>query len=473
MKQALKTKEQMMNKIRICLFIYSVCFVNTLFVNTAFALQSIDTLVNQGKLSVSVSLAQDEQHIVGQALVVSIEVATDRWFATGSRVQNFTLPNVVMQANNITTINGSKRIQGQTWAMQTHEITLYPTLAGKYTLPALNVDVSINTENDGIVSGVLKTQTSAFIISLPEALNGIDSFIVSPEVTLTIEGQFDIDKNYAIGEALTQTITITARDTPAMMIPELNFIHMNNETSGVTTKNTSEKTKHSTLGGISVYRKPAQVFDKSTRGVLLGSRVESSTYIFEQTGNYVLPKQIIYWWNSQSNTLEELVIPASSWAVSGGGLTNMSHANHNLRNIKFSLKSVIILGISLFFAFFVYLVFAKHENLTILYKKLTKYDQRQLRQNFLKSIAKNEYVVSTQYLYQYALIVNKYAEVKSLPLTERLNELAFQATLNQEVAVSFPMSDAKALIKEIDTLSGKSTKSIRFPPNKVIMLNKK
>jgi len=453
-----------MNKIFISLLL---CF--SILSSLANAAQTINYLVDQGKLTINLSIKQDDPQIVGQALVVSIDVATDRWFSTGSRVQNFTLANVVMQANNITTINGNKRIKGQTWAMQTHEIILYPTSAGNYTLPALNVDVSVNTENDGIISGVLSTQATSFNIALPEELKGIEHFIVSPKVTLSIDGQFEDDKEYAVGEAITQTITITASDTPAMMIPEVNLINVSNEA------NAGDKTRvgEASLDGISIYHKPAQIFDKSNRGTLIGSRVESFTYIFEKSGSYTLPERIIYWWNSQLNTLEELVIPTVSWNVSGTGITNVNQGNYSISDLRFNLKAVITFSISLIFSFFVYLLFTKRENLTIIYKKLTKYEQRQLRQVFLKSIAKNQYIVSTQYLYQYALIVNKYAEVKSLPLTERLNELAFQATLNQEVAVSFPMSDAKALIKEIDTLTGKPTKSISFPPNETIMLNKK
>jgi hypothetical protein len=464
----IKTKELMMNKIRISLFI---CF--TCIVNTAFAVQSIDELVNQDKLSLSVTVAQKEQQIVGQALIISIEVATDRWFATGSRVQSFVLPNVVMQANNIITINGSKRIKGQTWAMQTHEITLYPTLAGNYTLPALNVDVSVNTENGGIVSGVLSTQETNFTIVLPEALIGIDNFIVSPEVTLTIEGQFDVDKKYAVGEAVTQTITVTANDTPAMMIPEINLL--NGSVNARVNKESNEESNVSetVLDGISIYQKTAQVFDKYNRGSLLGSRVESFTYIFEKSGNYILPERIIYWWNSQSNTLEKLVIPSSSWVVSNGGLSNINQTTYNISNIKFSLRTVIILSVSLFIAIVFVGFYVKRQHLVALYKKITHYEQRKLRQNFLNSIANKKSIESTQYLYQYALIVNKYAEVKSLPLTEKLNQCVFQPTPSQEIAINFSLSDAKRLIKQIDNLTKKKMKEVNFAPDKAISLNKK
>jgi len=464
-----------MNKIQFSLFISLVFFVNAFFASKAFAVQNISTvddLVNQGKLSISVEIGKNKQQIVGQALVLSIEISTDRWFATGSRVQGFTLANVVMLANNITTINGSERIKGQTWAMQTHEITLYPTLAGNYVLPSLNVDVSVNTEDDGIVSGVLSTQESSFTIELPEDLNGLDSFIVSSEVTLTIDGLFDADKSYAIGEAITQTITITASDTPAMMIPELNFIPMN-QILEETEDGTSNKTTQPRLEGISIYRKPAQVFDKSNRGSLLGSRVESFTYIFEKAGHYVLPKQIIYWWNSQSNSLEEIVVPAAAWTVSGAGLTNIGQGNNTLSDIQLNFRIVLILAISSLILAMAYLFFVKRLFLLSFYKKITHYEQRKLSKQFLKRISKHEYLMASQYLYQYALVVNKQTEIKALPLMQKLNQLAFQADSSRNVALKFSVSDAKVLIKQIDTLTIEINKRANFSVTEAIELNHK
>jgi len=449
----------MMNNALISLF---VCFC--LFSRTAFAVQTIDNLINQDKLIISLAVNESELQIVGQALVVSIEIATDRWFATGTNVQNFALTDVVMQANNIATINGSKRVKGQSWATQTHEITLYPTLAGSYQLPEINVNVSVNTENDGIITGVISTKETGFSIALPEALIGIENFIVSPEVILTIDGQFDADKNYSIGEAITQTITITASDTPAMMIPEINL-------TNISEANKSGKTKEETAEGISIYHKPAQVFDKSNRGSLSGSRVESFTYIFEKSGNYVLAEQVIYWWNSQSNTLETLLIPASSWSVSGQGSIRQQQSITRLRDLNFNLATLFVIALTFLVLTLAYLIFIKHHQLISFYKKVTKYEQRQLRRQFLSCITKKEYLIATQILYQYSLTLGNHAEVKSYTLTEQLNQLAFQGNPSKGSSLTFSINDAKSLIKQIARNTAKNAKESNFTHNEAIKLN--
>jgi hypothetical protein len=449
----------MMNKALISFFI---CFC--LFSRTAFALQTIDNLVKQDKLTISLTVNESDQQIVGQALVVSVEVATDRWFATGTRVQGFTLTDVVMQANNIVTINGSKRIKGQSWATQTHEITLYPTLAGSYLLPEIKVDVSVNTENDGIITGVLNTHQAGFNISLPEALIDIDNFIVSPEVTLNIDGQFDADKNYSIGEAITQTITITASDTPAMMIPEINL-------TNISEVNTSDKPTEITTEGISIYHKPAQVFDKSNRGSLSGSRVESFTYIFEKSGDYILAEQVIYWWNSQSNTLETLLIPASSWSVSGQGFIKQQQSIFGLRDLHFNLATLLVIVLSFLALTLAYLIYRKRQQLITFYKKVTKHKQRQLRRQFLSYITNKEYLLATQALYQYSLTLSKPAEIKNYRLTEQLNQLAFQSNPDKNCSLTFSLADAKLLIKQIANNAAANAKQSNFTANETIKLN--
>jgi len=459
-----------MNKKIISLVGFIIIICQFAVLPTVNAATNIEDLVNQGKLTISLNINQKEQQIVGQALILSIEVSTDRWFATGSQVQPFTLKNVVMQANNTTTINGSKRIKGQTWAMQTHEITLYPTASGLYQVPPIGVDISINTESDGIISGVLSTKEQSFHIKLPAALQGIEHFIVSPQVTLSIDGQFDQEKDYAIGEAITQTITITASDTPAMMITPINLLTHNKATDTKPTNDKAILTGLSAQPGLSIYSKPAQVFDKSNRGSLLGTRIESFTYIFEQAGNYTLDEQVIYWWNSQSNTLEHLLIPSSTWTVSGGGLSQVSLSNR-FQVFNFTTEIVVSLVIIIFLLILIYLGFVKRHYLSVLYNKLTKREQRLLRCRFLNSVTKKNYVYATQYLYQYELLSKTQVNEKDSSLSDKLNQLAFNDNNVEKGRLSFSIDEAKALIREIDTCVSKKNKTANFSINERINLS--
>jgi hypothetical protein len=446
----------MMNKQLITLLTF-IC--QLVVIPTAIAAQSIENLVNQDKLTITAKINEKQQHIVGQAIVITIEISTERWFATGSQIQYFTLTDVVMQANNVTTINGSRRTNGETWVTQTHEITLYPTTYGDYQVPSINVDVSVNTENDGIISGVLSTQEITFNITLPEELKNIDNFIVSPQVNLTIDGQFDEAKDYVVGEAVTQTITINASNIPAMMIPPMTLV-----------VNGGRNDDKSAVDGVSIYHKPAQIFDKSNRGTLLGTRVESFTYIFEKPGSYTVDEQVIYWWNSQSNTLERLLIPSSTWNVSGGGLSQVSPDDY-IKGVHFTVEKTMALVIVIALLIVIFLSFRKRHDLSTLYHKLTKREQRLLRKSFFICITNSNYLAATQYLYQYTLVSDKKTLNKSCPLSIKLNQLAFNGNKTEKTTVSFTINEAKALIKEIDTSSSIEIKKANFTPNERIKLN--
>jgi hypothetical protein len=450
-----------MNKNPLQLIILLGFISQLMLINTATG-ETLEKLVAQGKLNVSLQINSTEPQIVGQALIIAIEVSTDRWFAGGSQLQHFSLKNVVMQANNISTINGNKRINGQTWVTQTHEITLYPTKSGRYYIEPIKVDISVNTEVNGIVSGTLTTLADSFDIELPEALIGIENFIVSPQVHLNIEGDFDKEKEYAVGEAVTQTITIIANDTPAMMIPPIDSI--------INSHPTEKKPSTTEIPGLSIYHKPAKVFDKSNRGILTGTREESFTYIFEKAGSYVIDEQVIYWWNIESNSLEKLIIPASTWSVSGSGFNQVvQQSTFTLLN----LNAIINLFLIILLFILSYLGFKNRLWIFGIYSRVTKREQRLLKNHFFKEISNKNYVAATKYLYQYQLLLNHQTSSIGCELMNKLNHLAFNVSIEEITPLSFSMIEAKALINEMSLASTKNNSIAYFTPDKRIELNKK
>ncbi|MFQ3338469.1 MAG: hypothetical protein ACI9VO_001252, partial [Colwellia sp.] len=89
----------MMNNKRMTLLVFILHICQLTLIANATEVHNIEDLVNQGKLTISLKVNKKEQQIVGQALVLAIEVSTDRWFTTGSQIQQFTLKNVVIPAN--------------------------------------------------------------------------------------------------------------------------------------------------------------------------------------------------------------------------------------------------------------------------------------------------------------------------------------------------------------------------------------
>ncbi|RHW76981.1 BatD family protein [Colwellia sp. RSH04] len=425
------------------LYVMKVIFL-ALLLNIKLSYASpLETLIQDKQLTITTTMKSANNPIVGQPVTLSIEIATNRWFSAGTRLKPFKIANAVTLSSSELAINGSKRIDGETWSTQTREITFYPTQQGEYQIPPIEVFVSVNSEHNGIIEGTGYTKPQRLTVALPQVLKSIEHFIVSPDVKVTIEGSFDNDTNYSLGDAVNQIITITAKDTPAMMIPP--FIIPSIE-------------------GVSIYQKPPQVFDKSNRGTLLGTRIESNTYIFESSGTYQIPEQYLYWWNTQTQQLEKISIPAQQWQVSGKRIQNSTDkAWFYLINVKI----IILIVLSITILFFGYSLLMRHRIwLLDFYKDFTKQEQRQLASAFLNAIKHKEYPTACQLLYRYHWIINNQTVIPDNELLLQLNQSGFDNVLRSRV--HFSQTQAKELLRYIKSLSNSNPSDL---VNKNISLN--
>ena len=404
--------------------------------NNALA-ETIAQLINDGELQLNSKIAKHDEHIVGQPFTIVIEVATNRWFARGTSIEVFSLANTVIIPHE-TAINGNKRINGATWVTQTREIDVYPAKEGSLQLPEIQVNISVNNEKHGVIEGFATTEKQVITVALPSALKDIDHYVVSPKFTLDIDVNFDEETPYAVGDAVSQTITLIAADTPGMMIPPVVFPQ---------------------IEGLSIYQKPSQVFDKNNRGNIVGTRIEAYTFIFEQPGNYQFEQQIIYWWDSHNEQLTELIIPASKWTVSGKSLSQVEYSKWF---VSLLTKSVFYLCISLLVvAWLVRSLYRYKLSLKQFYQKVSQQQKRHAAKDFIKAIKEQNYSLASQKLYNYSLIVNNQQALhpetvvnsaEARQIIERLNRLAFDRQITKTEA-SLTVNDARNLLKLLSPTS--------------------
>ena len=407
-------------------------FICVLFSCFTAKATTTDDLIADNQLTVTAKVIPKEQQIVGQPIIISVEVATSRWFARGTRIDKLNLKDVIILPSNELSINGTKKVAGVTWTTQTREITLYPTRKGRYELAKISVSVSVNTEKNGVVEGVVNTSALTFNISLPDELVKIDKFIVSPAVTVNVEGDISPGQEYAVGEAFTQTITITAKNTPAMMIPPLLF---------------------PSIEGISIYQKPSQVLEHSNRGSLTGSRIETVTYIFEQAGDYHIDAQQLYWWNTTNNELEEVIIEAKQWTVAG----NKSSQGRSTRNHFIITKEQLFYLCSLVLLLIVSFQLFKYKKIIAAsYIKYTHLEQRKLKKEFLTAVQQQNDILAVNLLFKFFHQKNKglnnlrlmfTGHPTHLLLLDKLYQCTFHSNNIKQTSIS--LDEAKTLINFI------------------------
>lgn len=387
---------------------------------------SPEELISTNQLSINTSIKSNEQQIVGQPIIIVIEVASNRWFSKGTQIKSFEIPNTIILTSNEVSTNGTKRINGETWSTQTKEITVFPRKEGSYSVPAIDVYVSINTENDGVVEGTVTTAEQQFTISIPESLKDIEHYIVSSSVKLAITSDVDESKAYAVGDAVSFTVEISALDAPAMMIAPLNMPK---------------------LDGLSVYQKTPQVTDKSNRGELIGTRIESYTFIFEKEGYYKIPGETLYWWNSQTDLLEEILISSLAFQVGEGiaiKTTKKLTSSFQYTKLIWGVLLIILL------ACLIKLLNSYKETLKTVYGKVTHLKKRQAKKAFLKAISHQEYVAAMNYLHEYLTLLGKAQINWQSQELNTLNKLAFNTSISNENSTRFTQQDAKRLLSEID-----------------------
>lgn len=419
--------------VKICL--WAVVLVVSASVLHARA-ESLETLINNNRLSVEIRLISTPPIIARQPVQFEVEVATQRWFAKGTYIVNSSVENAVMLPASGLGVNSTKNISGVTWASQIREITLYPMQAGQYQLPPVEIHVSVNTEDYGVVQGRIFTQPVGFDVIIPQPLKQYDEYIVSPNVQLDLSEVSKNKDDYAVGEAIHQTITFSAVNVPGMMLPPL---------------------VKPEIPGLSIYHEPAQLNDQTSRGELTGVRTESVTYIFEQTGEYTLPEQVFYWWNMDTQELSTVTIPAKTWKVSGSALSNIS-ASGNGYDFLPSIRQLVITIAMVMVALLVYVSYCKRGMLLELYSKLTKMRYRQLRRAYMQAIEEKQYRRACDILYQ---IVNQSnasqsrGNITSLesfycgqPVQLKVLAQLFKSAYGAEEWVYLGDSDAKVLLQK-------------------------
>lgn len=257
--------------------------------------QTLKPLLNSGQLAVKTWLQPGVDIVVSQQVLLNIEVATSTWFAGGTKIGLFDIDGVVVLRREKFANNSTRREAGQTWVVQVWTVALYPQRAAKFTVPEIELTLFIADGNGGKIEGKTTTSELQFSAVIPKPLAEQRQWVATS--SLTVEQSINRDiKTLSVGDALVRTIDIKADDIAAMMLPT------------VTAR---------TYEGLAVYDKLPKIEDSVNRGSYLASRRQELTYVAEQQGEYILPAQTFYWWDTTSNTvkIEEL----SQLVVTVGG----------------------------------------------------------------------------------------------------------------------------------------------------------
>ncbi|PMN26074.1 hypothetical protein BCT41_03340 [Vibrio splendidus] len=248
---------------------------------------------------------------VNEQVILNIEVATPRWLTGGTRIGSIEIPNVIAKQRNQLATNYTERVNGTTWSRQRWEVTLYPMTSGEFVIPTVPVRVQVSAPDGSNVGGTLYTQPIKFEASLPSGLLDNESpWFSATEVDIEQQWQRS-SENLKVGDAITRTVTIKAKDSLSVLLPDV----LNNESTQQ----------------YQAYPQPNRLDDTQDRGNYRSSRIEETVYVIQQGGEFTLPEFSFQWWDSKNQRLETVVIKG-----------NVFEAKHTVQSFIKAYMSVFI-----------------------------------------------------------------------------------------------------------------------------------
>ncbi|UPR37008.1 BatD family protein [Vibrio cyclitrophicus] len=254
---------------------------------------------------------------VNEQVILNIEVATPRWLTGGTRIGSIEIPNVISKQRNQLAINYTERVGGTTWSRQRWEVTLYPMTSGEFVIPTVPVRIQVSAPDGSNVGGTLYTHPIKFEASLPSGLLSDESPWFSA-TDVDVEQQWQrSNENLKVGDAVTRTVTIKAKDSLSVLLPDV----LSNESTQQ----------------YQAYPQPNRLDDTQERGDYRSSRLEETVYVIQQGGEFTLPEFSFQWWDSKNQRLESVVIKGEVF-----------EAKHTLQSfIKAYMSVFISVGLAL------------------------------------------------------------------------------------------------------------------------------
>lgn len=267
----------------------------SLLSSLACAAPTPQSLINAGALRASLLVETPAPHYQRAPLVLTVEVATARWFSRGTRVRDFRVEGALVRPVSNFADNQTRREGTASWSVQRWRFRLYPLETGILALPAVKVFVSVNHDEGEIVEGELILNREPLSIAMVPGTEDLENWVATPQLAVEEhwEGRRD---SYRPGDAITRWRDFEISDAPGMMLSAAPLPDVE---------------------GLSLYAAPTQVSERSNRGQLTGIRKEELVVTFEQAGDYQLPGATYHWFNTQSGLLETLSLPDYHFSVTG------------------------------------------------------------------------------------------------------------------------------------------------------------
>lgn len=228
---------------------------------------------------------------VGQPIDLRVTVLSPTWFTKPPVFSNFEIQNAVTRLPPNASFATSERINGATWSGVSRVYKIYPMVAAVYELSGQSVAMTYaDPDTNKPVEFVSPIPTFGFTGAVPKGAETLAPFLAGTDLSLTqdVDGE---TRSIEVGAAIVRTVSVRLEGMPVMFIPQL--------------------IDPAAVPGVSAMAREPAIEEKPGErgGPVTSSRTESTTYVFEQGGDLVLPAISYSWWNIETRKIETAAVP--------------------------------------------------------------------------------------------------------------------------------------------------------------------
>ena len=231
---------------------------------------------------------------IGQQVVLKIELLTSGLSFSGQRIRLPDVPGALVLEDAVSTVKLSEPVEGETWQVLSYRYPMFAQRAGRIDVAPARVAFAVSAGyGSDAVSFDLQTEALSFEVRSPPGVQAPADLVTTTDFSLDVKVNPD-PVDLRVGDAVTRTVTRTATAVSGMAFAPL---------------------PAPDIPGVAAYPGSPEVDDTSNRGDLVGTRVESVTYVLQQAGKVTIPGAALQWWNPDTGQLNTETIPVLIFAV--------------------------------------------------------------------------------------------------------------------------------------------------------------
>lgn len=231
---------------------------------------------------------------VGQEVVLKVELLSNGFSFGGQRIRIPDVPGALVLEDAVSTVKLTEQVDGETWQVLSYRYPMFAQRTGPIELGPIAVAFEVSEGYGSEPVGFeLQTEALSFDVRSPPGLDNPSRLVTTTDFTLKVAVTPD-PSGLKVGDALTRTITRTAPAVSGMAFAPL---------------------PTPAIPGVAVYPKSPEVDDRSNRGELVGTRVESVTYVLQQAGRLTIPGIELPWWDPVAERLHTESVPPLEFEV--------------------------------------------------------------------------------------------------------------------------------------------------------------